>query len=428
MQYEKRMLIPTLSSNNGNSDFIIEPSSVDSSTHDAWKAFNGTNTSADDCWVSLSTDKNPYLIIKMKDYHYICGYTITSRLLGDIGAGEWKVSISDNLITWKEQFTLSTPTSGNTDKDSYMPKFKTKNIKIESLNAASFKCIAKLNFYELKEFCALKQDDKYYSFNEAQYDTKTGTFNEITLDQINSTVLTETCLAELEYLTREITIGEETFRPLDKFKGKFSIVSIKNIPITINGIKSNKELVVANNDFGMKFANNIDKFVSNSTVADGTELKVVFSTDSGSTWKTTDDNGVSWTTLGSLLVDNVISDGINILDLENINFNTIYPDDEYDRKLRLAYAFKINNATEDTRTTNLQIQYDAKGRYDIVTTDISLMQDCILVTPKEDMDIMKINVGSGGNLVVQEITNNIMSTYPTDEEITSMIEEVMNNG
>lgn len=428
MQYEKRLLIPALTSNTGNPNFKITASSVYDSTYDAWKAFNGTNISAIDCWASSDDDTSPYLIIEMKDYHYICGYTISSRHSGTaVGAGEWKVSISDNGTTWKEIFTMSAPTTENTEKSAYIPRFKARYIKIQSLNAVGYKCIGELNFYEIKEFFVIGKDNKYYSFREEQYNSETQTFNELTLEQINTNILTDGYLSELGYLTKSITVGEETFKPIDKFADSFSLVSVENTSAILNGIKSKKELVKANNDFSLAIAKNIDKFIPTYNVSDGTEIKIVVSTDSGTTWKTTGDNGTTWTDLESLTTDTVLTSGIDISNLEKVNFNTLYSVEDFTRKCRFSYAFKINNTADDVNTSKLELQFDAKGKFNKVSPDISLTQDSIFITPKEDMAIMKVNVGTGGAITIQEVTNNITTEFPTDEEITAMIKEVMGN-
>lgn len=427
MQYQKRMLIPVLTSNAGNENFKVSASSEYDSQYPAWKAFNGTTIGPTDAWISSSSDASPSLIIEMKDYHYINGYTITSRNDSNtVGDGEWKIYISNNGTTWTEKFTLSLPSTPNTVKESYVPKFKTKYIKLQCLNATSYKAIGCINFYEVNEFYVIKQDSKYFSFNESQYNTETKLFKEITLAEIQANSIKDGYLSEINYLVKPITIGDETFKPIDKFGDQFQLVSIENLPIIINGIKSNQELITANGDFTLRKARNIDKMYSTYTLTEGCIMKTILSIDGGTTWKTTDDLGVTWKTI-EYTQDAILAGGINIDNLDKININTLYENSDFERKMRIAYLIKINSAVNTAITSNLSVQFDAKGTFLKIEPKTELTSDSIRITPSENMDIMKINVGTGGTMTVQNITNNNTTEYPTDEAIIAMVEEVMRN-
>lgn len=99
------------------------------------------------------------------------------------------------------------------------------------------------NYLMYKDYNYIKQDDRYYGFSDDNYNTDTQMYNEITLDNINSYLYGNS----VSNLTTEVTIGEETFRPIDKFSN-FKIVSKYNIPKTIIGRKTKSSMIIANGD------------------------------------------------------------------------------------------------------------------------------------------------------------------------------------
>ena len=130
----------------------------------------------------------------------------------------------------------------------------------------------------------LQTSTGYLSLRDAQYDSDNHKYNELELTSAN--VINYSF--DISYLTQEVTIGEDTFIPLDKISVPFKIINTnsKDFNTTINGLKSNTELIVANRDFDVSRISAIDNFTVEGGNTNNGNMQVVFSIDSGNTWKT----------------------------------------------------------------------------------------------------------------------------------------------
>lgn len=309
-----------------------------------------------------------------------------------------------------------------------------------SLEAGTYRVTTDVNYVvfaewyvENKSFVVLKQNNNYYSINENLYNTKTKMYEPIT--DLSFTTFNDYGFT-LSDLYKTIVINDETFKPIDKFNN-FKIVqnNNKNI-IKIKGIKYNKGMSIANGDFSLRLAENIDYFHSESLVSDGCSIKFVVSKDSGTTWLTTTDDGVSWIELThnvpmknyseltsdektqwDNLMTEIDTQGILISSLNSIDFNTLKAD-----KLRFAYVLDITNASDINIITKLKLQFDSIGSYEQMNNDtdvnISITNNAIKIKPLKDCELMKINVGiSSDKSLVDGIT------YPTKEELDNYLDK-----
>lgn len=69
---------PVMTSNTTPSPYVVKASSIYDSRYDAWQAFNGTNSSATDCWHS-SSEINPYIQIDFGKETYVSCIHIMTR-------------------------------------------------------------------------------------------------------------------------------------------------------------------------------------------------------------------------------------------------------------------------------------------------------------------------------------------------------------
>lgn len=431
-------LISPLTSNTSNS-FITLSSTDYNASYPAYKAFNGTNANEADCWLSSSIDPR-YLQVGFGDFVYLDGLIFTSRNTStpaNVLNSDYDVFASNDNISWKKIITFGSPTQSNTDKQIIFPKVRCKYIKLVPIFTGSV-AIGELNFYSVEEFYAIKQNGRYYSFNPAQYDSTTKMFKEITVDNIKMGETTEGILAEKYCLTSPMTDGVETFRAIDKFDDSFQIVSIKNSNTSVNGIKSTRQMVLAKSDFSIRLAEHIDNFTPLYTLTDKCSIKMVVSIDGGKTYLTTTDLGVTWSTVidTTTVVLSTIGDinwsfareaiydhGFNISDLSNINFNTLSTNIQ---TMRFAYVLDIDSVAGQAVNTSLQWQFDARGvmkKMSDSEIDIEQNQYEITVTPKADMGLLKVNVGTGGTITINNITDAPV-TEATNEDIINSVSEV----
>ena len=256
--------------------------------------------------------------------------------------------------------------------------------------------------YNKMVLCYIKQNNKYYSFSEDNYDTITKMYKEITLDDINNGL--HAC--QLPDLTKEVTIGEETFKPIDKFNN-FQLVSKYNVPKTIIGRKSKTGMSIASGDIYTKVASRINSFTLDNTTTNNSSIKMAVSFDNGSTWKTykdgsltdlsiniavktyenmTTDEKTNWDNAKTIITTDGFAPGV----LSTIDFNTI----ENLSTIRFAYVLYQDLITDDCKVNTLSWQFDAKGSFQKmkdseITTSFS--NGVINLIPNENQDMIITN-------------------------------------
>ena len=257
----------------------------------------------------------------------------------------------------------------------------------------------------------LKANDKFYSIKESIYDTSTQQYTELTISDLATDIETYG-FNNIEDLITEVTIGAETFKPIDKFDS-FQIISIKEkANVTIQGRKSDTELVVGSSSFNSNIASNIDYFKATANTDNNAYIKMAISIDEGLTWKTTSDSGVTWTDLSCTIPlkeyadltsdekiqwntarDEINNNGFNVTDIETIDFNTLKAD-------TIIFAYVLYQDTYNSICDNLSLewQFDSKGTMVKMGTDeckIALTEDKVIVTPTSNQSMMKINILNG---------------------------------
>lgn len=279
----------------------------------------------------------------------------------------------------------------------------------------------------------IKKDNKYYSIKEENYyDSSNSSYNEITdltKDNFNDYVF------PLSQLFEEVTIGSEIFKPIDKFDN-FQLVSLGDTVTKIQGLKANKGMVVGRYSFSTRLAKNIDFFELVSTISDDSSIKMAVSIDTGTKWKVhngtdwvdltntcplknyadmTDDEKTKWETFR----EEVFTSGMDAKTLNTIDFNEIK-----DGTMMFAYVFDRNSYADTCEMSKLQYQFDANGSYRLLGNDeiqISQNASAISIAPKVDMDLVKVNVGSSGEVTINQGGGEIMITEEEYQEDWSEI-------
>lgn len=105
------VVFPTVAlTSNSSNGYVVSSSSENSSAYDAWKAFN-KEYSSNYGWASkaYSTDKNPWLQLKMPSAQKIVKFTIANRTFSNYINGVIAATIqgSNNGSTWTNICTIS---------------------------------------------------------------------------------------------------------------------------------------------------------------------------------------------------------------------------------------------------------------------------------------------------------------------------------
>ena len=227
------------------------------------------------------------------------------------------------------------------------------------------------DLYSVNPSFYIKQNNKYYSFSKDNYDTATKMYKEITSDDINNNLY----LCNLSDLTEEVTIGEETFKPIDKFDN-FQFVSKYNEPKTIVGRKSKTGMSIPSGDIYTKVASKINSFTLDNTVNNNSYIKMAVSFDNGATWKTYKDNSfsdlnitIANKTYEDMTVDEknnwesaketILSEGFTTDILSTIDFNTINDL----RTIRFAYVLYQDLINDSCGVNKLSWNFNANGKF-----------------------------------------------------------------
>lgn len=249
-------------------------------------------------------------------------------------------------------------------------------------------------------YILIKQNDKYYSFNPSDYDTTTKMYKTVSLTDDTSNFSND-----ISILFTSVTLGGETFKPIDKFKNDtFKIISNYNIgsKYKIYGRKVKSSMIVSNSNFSTANVDNIKYF---NLDGKATVKVVVNPSDNG--WYTY--NGGNWIELGLTIPNKnyvdltseeltqwnnakntILSQGITYSDLKNCNFSTLSNDG---KTLKFAYVIYNENYGSGGNIKSLSWCYSKNGKLKMCKDseyDIEVTNDGALITSLIDTDIMKI--------------------------------------
>ena len=211
--------------------------------------------------------------------------------------------------------------------------------------------------------------------------------------------------------------------------------------VIVKGLKKDVlPLVIARTSFSTRLAENIDFFELISDISETSSIKMAVSVDTGTTWKVWDNDSNSFIDLTNrpplkkyeelseeeLLQWNTFRDevnekGIDSKTLKSIDINSIKSDN-----MMFAYTFNRNSYEDKCEMSKLQYQFDAYGSYILLNSDssVSIKQstDSIVVTPKKDMSLMKVNIGSSGtvNIIEGEGSGGQSLIETTEEEMNNL--------
>lgn len=169
-------------------------------------------------------------------------------------------------------------------------------------------------------------------------------------------------------------------------------------------------------------------------VLEGSSIKVVFSIDGGTTWKTYDSSfkdlsiNIPLKSHSSLSEDeltqwnnarDIISEqGIDIANLPKIDFNTLEMS-----KIRFAYVLLISNKSNTCNMSQIKWQFDSKSSMQSVNSDelkLEILPDAVKVITNFETELLKINLTNGSNDGSESSDINL-----NDEEIKTLVSEIL---
>ena len=198
----------------------------------------------------------------------------------------------------------------------------------------------------------------------------------------------------------------------------WKLISNKNFELTVNGIKSNTSMIATLEPISMKKFETIHKITGIYNITNGA-IKLIFSFDKGSTWKTYDVTNSKWNTVSVnipiKLYENftdedktnwndatniILSDGISVQNLGNVDFQSIKTD-----KLMFAVAFNKPSYADTCTLKGLNINYDGLTTYIqlAVGSDLSKYEAKATITG----DTVGVTTSSNQDKILVTMTTNI---------------------
>ena len=257
----------------------------------------------------------------------------------------------------------------------------------------------------------IEMDGKYYSAKKDNYDADTKKYREITFSTHDEFY---NYAVDLSILNTNITINDETFRPIDKFTN-YKLISDEDFKIILNAVKSDKEMIISKQNLSLISAKKINAFKQIIAKENNGNCKTVFSLDNGTTWKSYDTstsqfidlintfplNLVATTKPDDLSEENktrwnnlqneIIEKGIDADTIQTLDFATLLGDTY--KNIRFAHV--LIRLTYDDKVTlqNMSWNIDEEGDY-VQTNDVevAVSSNRLTVTAKADMQNVKINL------------------------------------
>lgn len=242
-------------------------------------------------------------------------------------------------------------------------------------------------------FYLIKSNETYYN-----YDELSDSLVEVSDSSIlNANALENTCIYNLNKIIPH----------LDKLSDSFKLISNQNNKIKVQGLKSNKELVVGKESFSTRFAKNIDYFKLDN---DAIDIKIAFSIDDGTTWKTWNATNSSFEDLSITIPigkayidfnstdlvnwntakDTIYTDGVDITTLNNLDFNSLDID-----KIRFAYVLSATDTENMSKMKELIWQFDSNGVMELCDTSdvkVQLTSEGVKLISTIDANMLKVNI------------------------------------
>lgn len=260
----------------------------------------------------------------------------------------------------------------------------------------------------------IKSNNQYYSVTDANYNTTTKMYNAlgITADLITPTYI-DNVGSDVNAMISPVTIGGETFRPLDKF-AKFQVITRSSNPTVVSGVKRTKSLIRSKASISFKGMSNIDKITAINTITNSGILKMALMIEGESEWRTTADGGKTWPAIPITIPnaeystltptqltqwnaarDQILAIGIPVVNIVNTDFSSFAG-----KKIFVAFAFNVENSPDKALLTALNIQYDGNPFWRLMKDSESnidmIDESTVIFTPLITNDRIKVNISNGG--------------------------------
>lgn len=248
----------------------------------------------------------------------------------------------------------------------------------------------------------LEENNNYYSVLADNYNINTHSYNPVTINSFSEKKF------NIRKLFEEITIAQETFRPIDKFTN-FKILLDELYSVSITAIKSSRELIISNDDIDISISSFIHYFHLNYLCKQNGAVKIAISYDQGKTWYTWKNSAFNLLpvnipckpchtldkqelTQWNQAKDCIYNHGIDKDALYHINLNPIL---SISKKIRFAYVIDRPSTADTAHVNNLIWNFDAKGHLDKMKDseyNVSIYDHSAKITSLIENALLKVNI------------------------------------
>ena len=307
--------------------------------------------------------------------------------LNDFSKPVGSYTFVDNGISTSYPLTIG-------DIYNWSPNNYVSNINLKFLRMYNIKVPINEAFYLIQD----NTDDKIYNYDEENNQL----VEVIDTSILHKDTLNNTCIYDLNKVIDLIDLTDENI----------SILSNKNVKLNVEGIKSDKELIISNQNLSTVTASTIHNFVLDVAKTANGNIKFVISDDNGLTWKTW--NGTTWDTLTNTcpLTDaNKVKQYSELSDSEKNKWNqlkeeiwtngiaTDTADVDYNllgKSIRFAFVLYRPSYADNVTLKNLSIVFDKIGNWHKLSEsdiDIAINTNSCSVTAKQNnLTNVKVNI------------------------------------
>lgn len=395
---------PIMSSNT-TGNYKTSASSYESSGYSPYKAFdNSLSTSwcikpyQSEGWLSIGNTIEKFKINAIgiyAPYNYSSANALTEAFRN------FKIEGSNDNISWQ---TIKEIKTGDYEKD-VIKIFNLGNIETynyfrlyeENVDNRKYVCASEIKLLLEVEapYFLIKDNSTNTIYN---YDEENNSLVEVAdVSILKESVENNTCIYNLN----------KVIPLLNNLSDDLTLLCNNNNSVNIQGIKSNKELIVGKQSFSTSIASNIDYFKLDD---EASNIKIAFSIDDGLTWKTYNEDTSTFEDMQiTIPVDKKYNDfdetdllnwnnaketiynnGIDASALNVIDFNVLDM-----KRVKFAYVLSASSVDDMSKMKQLIWQFDAHGYVELCSNsdvNIQIASSGIQLKSNIDADMLKVNI------------------------------------
>lgn len=398
---------PIMTSNTTPSPYKVTVSNIWDSNYEGYLAFNGAKAN-DKYWCTASgNNTNQYITIDLANQTAITDFIITTPVTANINSSSspknFTLKGSNDGISFNNIKSFTNVSNWSSGVENHftldgVANYRYYQLFIESTNGGTYVAICEIRYYFNTEYVVnaylIKDGDKYYNYDKSNNDL---------IEVPDASILSSSPISCITNLNDIIS-------HLDKLSDNIQILSNVECTIKTQGIKSDKQLIVASSAFPTKIADNIDHFRATFNITNSSYIKMAISVDNGLSWKTHD--GSQWIDLSSIIplkdystlnvdelsqwntaLTEIYTKGFDLSIIESIDFNPIKTE-----SMMFAYVIYQDEYSSTCNNISLEWQFDSNGKMQKMKDneiDISVSGDKIIINPLINNDMIKVNISNG---------------------------------